>query len=204
MDHFDKKYWEEHWASATSPKDGIMPVNPYLADEAKQLTAGTAFDAGCGIGTEALWLAESGWQVTGADISAAALATAARRAEEAEQSHRIEWVETDVSRWEPNRTWDLVTTHYAHPDTGQLAFYRRLGSWVDTNGTLLIVGHHHGTHHEHDRPEEATVSLDAITELFPVPDWRIEASYEHTRTIDTGHRSTQLHDVVVRVQRLRK
>jgi len=204
MHHFDKNYWEEHWVSAISPKERIMPVNPYLADETKQLTAGTALDAGCGIGTEALWLAQNGWHVTGADISAAALATAASRAEEAEQSHRVEWVETDVARWEPNRTWDLVTTHYAHPDTGQLAFYKRLGSWIDTNGTLLIVGHHHGTHHQHEHPEEATAGLDEITGLFPAPDWRIEASYEHTRSIDTAHRTTQLHDVVVRVQRLRK
>ena len=201
MHDFDKKYWEEHWVSATSPKERIMPVNPYLADETKQLSPGTALDAGCGIGTEALWLAENGWQVTGADISAAALATAARRAEETEQSHRVEWVETDVARWEPNRTWDLVTTHYAHPDTGQLAFYKRLGSWVATNGTLLIVGHHHGTHHQHEHPEEATVSLDAIAELFTEPDWRIEASYEQTRSV--GHRSAPLHDVVVRVQRIR-
>src|SRR5699024_12022342 len=108
-EHFEKHDSEDHSVSAISPKERIMPVNPYLADETKQLTAGTALDAGCGIGTEALWLAQNGWHVTGADISAAALATAASRAEEAEQSHRVEWVETDVARWEPNRTWDLVT-----------------------------------------------------------------------------------------------
>lgn len=81
---------------------------------------------------------------------------------------------------------------------------KRFGSWVGTNGILLVVRHHHGTRHQHDHPEEATVSLDAIAELFQAHDWRIEASYEHTRTIDTAHRTTQLHDVVVRVQRFRK
>src|SRR5699024_12057259 len=47
---------------------------------------------------------------------------------------------------------------------------KRFGSWVGTNGILLIVRHHHGTRHQHDHPEEATVSLDAIAELFQAQD----------------------------------
>lgn len=203
MPQFDKTYWEDHWTPKASAQDRHMPVNPYLASETRHLNPGTALDAGCGTGTEVLWLAEHGWQVTGADISATALDKAAKRAAEAGQADSVEWIETNVARWEPHRTWDLVTTHYAHPDTGQLPFYELLGSWVAENGSLLIVGHHHGTHHQHDHPEEATVTLEAIAELFHAPSWSIDASYENTRTIDRGHHGAgQLHDVVVRVQRL--
>jgi len=67
MAEFDKRYWEDHWdPESASPQD--LPANPYLAAETVRLPVGTALDAGCGVGTEALWLAAHGWQVTGADI----------------------------------------------------------------------------------------------------------------------------------------
>src|SRR5690606_24506763 len=69
MDEIDKDYWENHWSPATSSGVRELPVNPYLATETAHLHPGTALDAGCGTGAEAIWLAEQGWQVTAADIS---------------------------------------------------------------------------------------------------------------------------------------
>lgn len=152
MHEFDKTYWEDHWAPHTAGPAGAagvggqLPVNPYLLVETEHLPAGTALDAGCGTGAEALWLAEHNWQVTGADISAAALAAATDRAANRGLSGRVKWVEADLTTWEPGRCWDLVVTSYAHSQTGQLAFYQRLGSWVAPGGTLLIVGHLHNSH----------------------------------------------------------
>ncbi len=76
---FDKDYWESHWRQADghAPGGEIAP-NPYLAREISDLAPGTALDAGCGEGAEAIWLAAAGWQVTAADISTGALARAAR------------------------------------------------------------------------------------------------------------------------------
>lgn len=207
---FDRTYWENHWAPdhRRPPGSTAPPVNPYLPAETDHLHPGTALDAGCGIGTEAHWLAAQGWQVTGADISAAALAAAAGRSGAAGSAARIEWVETDVSTWEPDRSWDLVVTCYAHPASGQLAFYRHIASWVAPGGTLLIVGHHHegDDNHGHDghrgdHPATATASTAGITGLFTGSQWRIEAAYETTRTVITGERPVQLHDVVVRIRR---
>ena len=129
-----------------------LPVNPYLLVETDRLTPGTALEAGCGEGTEALWLAERGWQVTGADISSTALKAARERGAELELADRVEWVEADLMRWEHERQWDLVVTHYAHADLGQLALYEQLSQWVAPGGTLLIVGHAGGHGHEHDVP----------------------------------------------------
>lgn len=196
MAEFDKHYWEDHWAPGAG--NGHLPASPYLAPETGHLTPGTALDAGCGAGAEAAWLAEHGWRVTGADISATALAAAAGRA--AHLGDRVEWVETDLARWEPGRTWDLVVTHYAHADVGQLALYERLSSWVAPGGTLLVVGHVHGGGHDH--PEGATATLAGITGLVDSPQWRVESAYESTRTVRPGHRPVQLRDVVVRARRL--
>ncbi|MGM7667561.1 SAM-dependent methyltransferase [Microbacterium sp. A93] len=219
---FDHAYWESHWAAGGTGEDDAgqdLPVSPYLPAEAGSLAPGTALDAGCGVGTEALWLADRGWQVTGADLSATALAQAARRAHAAGLDDRVEWVEADLTRWGSGRTWDLVATHYAHPDSGQLDFYEHLGGLVAPAGTLLIVGHRHGGHSGHSghggpaghgshgggsgggHPEGATASLEGITGLFAGPAWSVEAAYENERSIQRGDRDLTLQDVVVRVRR---
>ena len=203
---FDKDYWEDQWGTGTPGRRNQLPVNPYLTAETAHLPVGTALDAGCGTGTEALWLAEHGWNVTATDISATALTEAQTRAAAAGMGQHIDWVETDLSRWEPGRTWDFVVTNYAHAQTGQLPLYQRIASWVAPGGTLLIVGHlhghHHDVHHRHDHPEGATATLEGITNLFSSPRWRIDSAYEHTRSVLLGGSPVQLRDVIVRVHRL--
>lgn len=202
MAEFDKDYWETHWSPGASGRDGHLPANPYVQTETAHLPAGTALDAGCGAGAEARWLAERGWRVTAADISTTALATAQAHAASAGAEARIEWVEADLARWEPERSWDLVLTSYAHADIGQLALYRRIASWVAAGGTLLIIGHHHDDHHGHHRPEGATASLEAITTSFSAPEWQVEAGYERTRIVHPDGRAVPLRDVIVRARRL--
>ncbi len=210
-DEFDRAYWERHWnAENATTRSRRVPVNPYLPAETSHLRRGTALDAGCGTGSEALWLAEQGWHVTGADISTAALDAAARRADATGLAAQVEWVRADLTSWKPGRTWDLVVTSYAHPAIGQLAFYRKAASWVAPGGTLLIVGHlpgrpPHGTDGEHGtdsgrgmdncvhgidarggRPAHVAASLPSILELFTTAHgggWRVEAAYESTRTV---------------------
>jgi SAM-dependent methyltransferase len=203
MTDYGKRFWEAHWTGPAVERR--VPVNPYLMAETADLTAGTALDAGCGAGAEAMWLAEQGWMVTAADISSAALATAQAHAAEAGLDDRIEWVEADLARWEPGRSWDLVVTNYAHADIGQIALYRRLSTWVAHGGTLLIVGHLPGDHDDdraaNDHPEAATATLEGITSLLRGPQWRIEASYESTRTVHPSDHAVHLRDVVVRAYR---
>lgn len=202
---FDKPYWENRWADAG--RGPGLPVNPYLATETAGLRIGTALDAGCGTGTEALWLADRGWRVTGADISGAALAVAAERAAAAGLGDRVDWVETDLTRWEPGREWDLLITSYAHSAAGQLALYRRIANWVAPGGTLLIVGHLHtaeesGHGRGHRHPEGSTAGLREIETLLAAPRWRIDAGYENTRTARANGRDILLRDVVARAQRV--
>ncbi|MDN3903305.1 class I SAM-dependent methyltransferase [Arthrobacter sp. YD2] len=206
---FDKDYWEQHWHEApdTDPDTGHEPpANPYVARLAAELPAGTALDAGCGTGAEALELAAAGWDVVGADVSASALATAARRAEAQTLPGSVTWTEADLTAWEPSRRFDLVTTNYAHPAMPQLAFYSRVAEWVAPGGTLLIVGHAHdddaSTAHGHHPPEEATVTAEAIRALLDPAAWDITVAEEHPRsmTAPDGTRVT-LRDVVVSATR---
>jgi SAM-dependent methyltransferase len=221
---FDTAYWEQHWQQGPSSGAGSMganPANPYLARETGALAPGTALDAGCGSGAEAIWLAVHGWRVTAADISSEALSRAAERATAAGAAELVEWIEADLSVWHPAVQFDLVTTHYAHPAIPQLEFYDRIASWVAPGGTLLVVGHlaaptasgdGHGRHHRDDRehghsqgrlpPVEVSATAAAITERLDAKAWEVVTAQECHRML-VGHdgREVPLHDVVVRAIR---
>ncbi len=193
---FGKRYWEDHWARAG--RRAPAPANPYVVSATADLPPGSALDAGCGVGAEAIALAERGWKVTGADISPAALSTARARTEDA--AARIEWVDADLTRWEPERTWDLVVTNYAHPDSGQLAFYRRLASWVAPGGSLLVIAHAAGGGHGH-HPLEALASAEGVAGVLPSDEWVVDLSEEHDREVARGAQTLRLRDLVVRARR---
>jgi SAM-dependent methyltransferase len=195
--HFDRDYWQRHWDQAGPAAAGAP--NPYLVRETAGLVPGTALDAGCGAGAEASWLAGRGWRVTAADIASEALAAGRAR------DGAVRWVEADLTTWHPGRSFDLVTTHYAHPAMPQLAFYGRVAGWVAPGGTVLIVGHRHApgaTGHGHHPPAEASVTLADITAALDRPGWELVTAEEHQRTVaGPGGQGKLLHDVVVRATR---
>jgi SAM-dependent methyltransferase len=217
---FDREFWEQHWKQGGADGRGSMagnPPSPYLAREVSGLTPGTALDAGCGAGAEAVWLAEHGWQVTAVDIAAEALHRAAERARASGAAGRLEWIEEDLGAWDPGTQFDLVATHYAHPAMPQLEFYDRLASWVAPGGTLLIVGHSpansaHGDGHpsgaehrhadDNQTPAEASATAAAVTAGLDPHRWEVVTAEERRRTLGGKRdREVALHDVVVRAVR---
>ncbi|HEY9263433.1 MAG TPA: FAD-dependent oxidoreductase [Mycobacterium sp.] len=218
---FDNEYWDQIWTGDRAAAMGSSQPNPHLGREVGDLAPGTALEAGCGAGAEAIWLAGRGWQVTGADIATAALELAAERASDAGVAERVQWVQADLSTWEPDKRYDLVTTHYAHPAMPQLEFYDRLASWVAPAGTLLIVGHlhHHATadghkpgsaqghedRHGHESdgpPASASATAAGITALLDPAEWEVVTAEESHRIMSgPGGHETTIHDVVVRATR---
>jgi SAM-dependent methyltransferase len=206
IEPMDKTFWESHWRQARIQATGQeMPANPHLAIETRDLEPGTVLDAGCGEGAEALWLALQGWAVTAADISREALARAFTRISRAGLSERVRFVEADLSTWQPDSPFDLVTTHYAHSAIPQLALYDRISHWVAPGGTLLIVGHLRTpeTGHGHGQPpEEATVTAASVAATLTPALWDVVTASEQVRTSGSpGGAAAELHDVVVRATR---
>lgn len=204
---FDRDYWESHWrqVAGTGGERDIVP-NPHLAGEIGDLAPGAALDAGCGEGAEAILLATRGWQVTAVDISGDVLARASQRATRVGgPAERVRWLQADLGTWEPDASFDLVATHYAHPSIAQLAFYERIAGWVAPGGTLLIVGHLHTpgvTGHAGHPPDHASVTAADITARLDVSRWTVVTAQEVARTLtDRDGRVVELHDVVVRASR---
>ncbi|GAA2602147.1 methyltransferase domain-containing protein [Actinomadura fulvescens] len=177
---FDEKYWEERYSSYEHVWSG--QPNVQLVAEVADLPPGTALDAGCGEGADAVWLAERGWRVTAVDYSRTALERGATH----DPTKSVEWVQGDAGTWEPGRRFDLVTSHYAHPGGSQReALFTRLAGMVAPGGTLLIVSHHPSdmeTRPHAPQMPELFFTAEEVVELLPGDEWEIVTAEARLRT----------------------
>src|SRR5512139_3662627 len=90
---FGSQWWERHYRGQGQGAGRGVP-SPHMMAELTGLPVGTALDAGCGTGADAVWLARQGWEVTAIDISPTAVAQAERFAADQapDVADRITWV----------------------------------------------------------------------------------------------------------------
>lgn len=81
----------------------------FLAEICQQRKVGRALDIGCGGGTDSVYLASRGWDVTYLDFMPKALEYTQGRAKEA--GVEVTPVEADITEWQPTGTWDLILDH---------------------------------------------------------------------------------------------
>lgn len=192
MSAFGSQWWEQHYQQNAS---GRGQPNSHLVAELTGLPPGSALDAGCGNGADAVWLARQGWEVTAVDISP----TAVSRAESlAEHQERISWVVADMTAWKPPRQYDLVISQYVHPDMPFGEFVARLAEAVAPNGTLFVVGHDHADRHSAAHaPEKASIGIDAVTASLSTDGWDVDVAEARTRRVEQH----VFEDVVIRAHR---
>ena len=175
---YDREFWEERWSEVPPGRAAERPPNAHLSAEAADLPPGLALDAGCGHGSDALWLAARGWQVTGVDFSTTALAHARSAAEAA--GVEIVWVEGDLATWspEPGR-YDLVVCLYVHVAGSVEEMVRRMAAGVAPGGTLLLVGHHPAGNQVQVSVEDALAALDPAR-------WEIVVAEDRPRAVTSS------------------
>lgn len=83
-----------YWTGRTPWDSGITP--PEVVDFLERTRPGRALDLGCGTGTNAVALAQRGWEVTAVDFSARALGAA--RSKAARASVTVRFLRRDVTR----------------------------------------------------------------------------------------------------------
>jgi SAM-dependent methyltransferase len=101
-----------------------------------QQSGGTALDAGCGEGQDVIFLAESGYNVTGVEWTSEGIAKANRLLDEKNQRARL--LENDLRVWDTDERFDLVlcvnSLQFLGPDAP--AVLARLRTWVAPGGVL--------------------------------------------------------------------
>jgi SAM-dependent methyltransferase len=199
---FGPDYWDERYRSAQRVWSG--EPNPQLVAEITGRAPGRALEAGCGEGADAIWLAQRGWSVVAADISAVALAKAARHAGEIDPaaSARIQWRQVDLLASPPQpASFDLVSSQFIQlPPEPRARLFSALSAAVAAGGTLLVVGHH---------PADLSTGVPRppMPEVFYLPEeiaalldqsWTVEACQARPRQASTPDGAeVTIHDSVL-------
>ncbi|MGC5166767.1 SAM-dependent methyltransferase [Luteimicrobium sp. DT211] len=158
-------FWDARYAERERIWSGRP--NAALVDAARDLTPGRALDLGCGEGGDSVWLAEQGWNVTGVDVAAGAVARGRDAADARGVGGRVRWVVTDLAAWRPDEEYDLVSACFLHSPVAfpRTAVLHRAAGAVVPGGHLLVVGHAApppwSTDHDHwhDRPDHEAAAL---------------------------------------------
>jgi SAM-dependent methyltransferase len=105
MSTTDRQRWDEKYGAKPVP-DGITP-DAWLIEQVSGLEPGRALELACGLGHNAIWLAQQGWQVDAVDISAVGLAHAEKLAQAC--SANVHWIAADLDEFTPVAdTYDLA------------------------------------------------------------------------------------------------
>ncbi len=202
---FDRDFWEQLWSKTlreNADKLAQRPPNAHLVSETAGLSPGRALDAGCGHGSNTLWLAAHGWQVTALDFSRAALAHGRSMAESAgaDIAARIDWVESDLATWtvKPG-AYDLVVCSYVHVAGSVQDMVRQMANGVAPGGTLFLVGHRPidpSTGAATAAASQLQVSVEAAIAVLEPNVWELVVAEERPRVVaGTGV------DAVIRARR---
>lgn len=97
MSAADLERWNTKYASVAVP--GQIAPDAWLAEQVEGLEPGRALELACGLGHNAIWLAQQGWQVDAVDVSPLALDRAAQLAK-ANNVH-IRWIASDLDEFVP-------------------------------------------------------------------------------------------------------
>ena len=132
--------WAKSWQDLPwSHKEPTL----FLAEICRRREPGKALDIGCGAGTDSLFLAQQGWDVTSLDFMPKALEYTQQRAAEAGVS--VTPVEADITDWEPPHKYDLVLDHglLHNMDPVRYAAYREcvLRALADDGEFVLLHWH---------------------------------------------------------------
>lgn len=115
----------------------------FLAEVCHMRSPGTALDIGCGAGTDSIYLAQQGWDVTSLDFMPKALEFTQERARA--MGVDVTPVEADITTWEPPQQYDVVLDHglLHNMDPVRYPAYRErvLRSLADDGDFVLLHWH---------------------------------------------------------------
>jgi SAM-dependent methyltransferase len=165
------------WERSVPPSDLVE-----LVEGSSPSPPGRALDLGCGTGTDSVYLAEHGWDVTGVDMVPKALTIARRRAAAAGVSPRF--VAGDVTRLaelEVGAGYSLILDFgcfHTLPEDRRDSYVESVSTAAAPGTTLLLYGFRRPPRLA---PMHAGVTTDEVRERFSAAGWEL-ASAEQVST----------------------
>ncbi len=157
------------WQRGSPPADLVA-----LIEGPAKLEPGRALDIGCGTGTDTIYLATHGWQVTAVDMVRKALTTARRKATAAGVAPRF--VEGDVTRLHDLGIGDGYTLlldfgcFHTLPEDRRPAYVTSVSRVAAPGATLLLCGFKRPPT---TAPMHAGMTLDEVRQRFSEAGWRV-------------------------------
>jgi cyclopropane fatty-acyl-phospholipid synthase-like methyltransferase len=131
------KVWDEMYKRPDAPLRTVP--TPALPDAVKGLRPGKALDFGMGLGRNALYLAELGWDVTGVDLSEEAIRQVGDIAKK--KQLRLDAIQADLRQWDLGKEkWDLIVAANMHSLLVESA--QRVMDALKPGGLLVVEGYH--------------------------------------------------------------
>ena len=166
-------FWDVMYLFKKTPWDtGITPPEIVSMIESGKVPIGRALDLGCGTGTNAIYLAQHGFAVTGIDVSRRAIALAKRKTRSAQLTDRVRLERGDVTlmrRWvlggSIDYAYDIGCFHNLKAEARQ--------RYVSALSGVLKPGAIYMLYAFEPQPDRAGVALDEIAALFD-PAYRLD------------------------------
>jgi SAM-dependent methyltransferase len=163
------------WQRPTPPPDLVA-----LVEGPSPLAPGRALDLGCGTGTDTIYLATHGWEVTAVDMVPRALGTARRNAAAAGVSPRF--LEGDVTRLRDLGSGDGYTLvldfgcFHTLPEDERSRYVTEVSGAAAPGATLLLYGFRRPPK---AAPMHAGLTVEEVRQRFAPAGWQL-VSADHT------------------------
>ena len=152
--------WNEHYATENTPWDSGAP-DPHLVElvERGELALERLLEIGCGTGTNALWLAERGFDVTALDLAPLAIERAEAKAAAAGARARF-LVHDILAAPAPGGPYDLAfdrgVLHVFDEAADRARFAERVVAALRVGGRwLCLAGSTEGPERDHGSPRRS-------------------------------------------------
>ena len=157
MNLFKKLFFNILYLTRPPWDTGITP--PELVSFIESSSPGRALDLGCGTGTNVIYMAQHGWEVTGVDFIPRAIRTARQKAEQA--GVEVDFYVDSVTRLKRIRgTFDLILDigcFHNLQEQERGIYIHNLKGLLNKNGTFLIYAFIQDDSHQKSGVSEADI-----------------------------------------------
>ncbi|MBX5481116.1 MAG: methyltransferase domain-containing protein [Myxococcaceae bacterium] len=163
--------WNESYLSAAPPPWDTGSVEPQLLElwNAQRLPRGRALEVGCDTGTNAVWLAQQGYDVVAVDIAPAAIERARRRAAAANVRCRfaaLDFLSDRIDERPFDLVFDLGCFHVFDTPQEQRRFAERVAGLLAPKGLWVsLIGSTEGGPREMGPPRRS--ARDVVNAIEP-------------------------------------